>query len=64
MNKKTILTEEKKKLESEIARIEHVLTLMANGKITNSKSPRKCPNCKTINYHYNVKSDSWTCAFC
>lgn len=25
---------------------------------------RKCPNCKTKNYHYNVKNNSWTCAFC
>lgn len=25
---------------------------------------RTCPCCKTKNYHYNVKTNSWTCAFC
>ena len=25
---------------------------------------KKCPNCKTKNYHYNVKTNSWCCALC
>jgi len=27
-------------------------------------STQRCPQCKTINYHYNASSDSWACAFC
>jgi lipopolysaccharide biosynthesis regulator YciM len=25
---------------------------------------KTCPNCKTKNYHYYTKTNSWCCAFC
>tara|TARA_R110000850_G_C9648591_1_gene434123 strand:- start:305 stop:481 length:177 start_codon:yes stop_codon:yes gene_type:complete len=25
---------------------------------------KTCPNCKTKNYHYYAKTNSWCCAFC
>ncbi len=32
--------------------------------IVSGSSLKTCPNCKTKNYHYYPKNNSWCCAFC
>ncbi len=42
-----------------------IKTLEANLKtVKDEPSTKDCPQCKTNNYHYYAKSNTWCCAFC
>ncbi len=51
----------KLEIEKTQKELERLKLLLPN---VSGSANRVCPNCKTKNYHYNVKSNSWTCAFC
>ena len=51
----------KLEIEKTQKELERLKLLLPN---VSGSATRVCPNCKTKNYHYNVKSNSWTCAFC
>jgi len=44
-----------------IKELERLQKLLPNVK---GDAIKKCPNCKTKNYHYDVKYDIWVCAYC
>lgn len=35
-----------------------------SGKMKDEPIIKICPNCSTMNLHYNVENNSWYCAFC
>lgn len=46
-------------LKSGIKRLEENLKI-----IPDEPATKICPECKTKNYHYYAKSNTWCCAFC
>lgn len=51
----------KLEIEKKQKELDRLKSLLSN---TSGESIRICPRCKTKNYHYEVRSNSWVCAFC
>jgi len=32
--------------------------------VRDEPAQKECPSCKTFNYHYNPRNNSWCCAYC
>ena len=62
-NKLIIIDREINKHQKEISKLHSVKEMIWRGEIDNELL-KECPMCKTKNYHWNVSSNTWTCAFC
>lgn len=58
MTKKEKVEQEIVKVEKELERLKLLLHNVSGSAL------EVCPNCKTKNYHYYAKTNSWCCAFC
>jgi len=62
-NKQYIILEEIKKHQKAIARLHSYREMIDRGEL-DDEILKVCQSCKTKNLHWNVKDNSWTCAFC
>lgn len=58
MTIKNLLELEIKDLEDKLERAKALLPLVKGNAL------KVCPECDTQNYHYDVKTHMWCCAFC
>lgn len=58
MTVKELIKLEIKKTEKELERFKLLLPTVSGSAI------KECPNCKTKNYHYCHKTNSYWCAYC
>ena len=58
MTVECLIKKEIKKTQKELDRLKLLLPTVSGSAL------KKCPVCKTNNYHYYVNNNIWSCAFC
>ena len=64
MGVKTEILRERERAQMKIIEMDALLEKIKTGEMKDEPAIKKCPICKTPNYLYYAKTNSWSCAFC